>query len=272
VAKGKPASGRTGSTRIPDVRSVALPAEHGSWGLTLEPILLGLLVAPSWAGAGLALNAFCAFLLRRPLRVARSSRKHGQSERLKLALRFAALYAVVGAAGLGASISLTGWGPLLPLLFALPFGLVFTFFDAQNQSRSWQAELAGPVALSAVATGIALAGGEPPSAAYALWAVLVARAVPSILFVRARLRLDRGRPRPTALVVVAHVTALGAVTALVRLELLWAPVAAVFVLLLLRATLGLSRFRRPVSVKAIGYSEIGWGLLTVLSVAAGSWV
>jgi len=254
------------------VRSVALPAEHGSWGLTLEPIVLGLSVAPSWAGAGLALSAFCAFLLRRPLRVARTSRKHGQRERLGLALRFAALYAAAGAAGLGASIALTGWGPLLPLLLALPFGLVFTFFDAQNQSRSWQAELAGPIALSAVASGIALAGGESPSAAFALWAALVARAVPSILYVRARLRLDRDRPRATALVVVAHVAALVAVAALVRLELLWAPVAGVFLLLLLRATLGLSRFRRPVSVKAIGYSELGWGVLTVLAVAAGAWV
>ena len=249
---------------------MALPAEHGSWGLTLEPIVLGLLVAPSWGGAGLALSAFSAFLLRRPLRVARTSRKHGQLERLRLALRFAALYAAAGAAGLGGCIALVGWRPLLPLLLALPFGLVFTFFDAQNQSRSWQAELAGPVALSAVATGIALAGGEFPAAAFALWAVLVARAVPSILFVRARLRLDRDRPRPTALVVVAHVAALGAVAALVRFELLWAPAAGVFVLLLLRATLGLSRFRRSISVKAIGYSELGWGLLTVLAVAVGS--
>jgi hypothetical protein len=29
------------------LRSVALPSEHGGWGLTLEPAVLGLLVAPS---------------------------------------------------------------------------------------------------------------------------------------------------------------------------------------------------------------------------------
>ncbi|VAV92581.1 Putative membrane-spanning protein, partial [hydrothermal vent metagenome] len=36
---------RTGTSRV-NVRSIALPTEHGGWGFTLEPILLGLLVAP----------------------------------------------------------------------------------------------------------------------------------------------------------------------------------------------------------------------------------
>ena len=54
--------------RVADVRagwrSVAIPSEHGGWGLTLEPVLLGLVVA--WSGAGVALGvaAFTAFLVR----------------------------------------------------------------------------------------------------------------------------------------------------------------------------------------------------------------
>ncbi|MDX2007394.1 MAG: hypothetical protein SFU83_19325 [Meiothermus sp.] len=36
------------NTKVP-LRSVALPNEHGGWGFTLEPILLGLLVAPGEA-------------------------------------------------------------------------------------------------------------------------------------------------------------------------------------------------------------------------------
>ena|SRR5438045_2599608 len=38
---------RASSVRI---RLVALPVEHGGWGLTLEPIALGLLLAPSEIG------------------------------------------------------------------------------------------------------------------------------------------------------------------------------------------------------------------------------
>ncbi|MBZ0296495.1 MAG: YwiC-like family protein [Anaerolineae bacterium] len=36
--------------RRPNLRSVALPAEHGGWGFLIEPILLGLLVAFSVNG------------------------------------------------------------------------------------------------------------------------------------------------------------------------------------------------------------------------------
>jgi YwiC-like protein len=50
-------------------RAMAIPDEHGGWGLTAEPVLLGLLVAPSWAGAALAVAAFVAFLVRTPLKV-----------------------------------------------------------------------------------------------------------------------------------------------------------------------------------------------------------
>ena len=34
-------------------RTVVTPTEHGGWGLTLEPALLGLLIAPSAAGAAI---------------------------------------------------------------------------------------------------------------------------------------------------------------------------------------------------------------------------
>jgi hypothetical protein len=53
----------------PAWRAIALPDEHGGWGLTAEPVLLGLLVAPSWAGAALAVAAFLAFLVRTPLKL-----------------------------------------------------------------------------------------------------------------------------------------------------------------------------------------------------------
>ena len=43
------------------LRAVAVPSEHGGWGLTAEPVLLGLIVAPSAAGA--CLGAAACFLL-----------------------------------------------------------------------------------------------------------------------------------------------------------------------------------------------------------------
>ncbi|MBK8334978.1 MAG: YwiC-like family protein [Acidimicrobiaceae bacterium] len=61
-AGAPPAPGRRST-----LRSVALPTEHGGWGLTLEPVLLGLLLR--WSGAGLCLGvaAFVAFMAAHPV-------------------------------------------------------------------------------------------------------------------------------------------------------------------------------------------------------------
>jgi hypothetical protein len=37
----------TGSARRATLRSVVMPVEHGGWGLTLEPALLGVLPRPA---------------------------------------------------------------------------------------------------------------------------------------------------------------------------------------------------------------------------------
>ena len=50
-------------------KAVALPAEHGGWGFLTEPVVLGLVLAPSAAGLCLALAALAAFLTRHPLRL-----------------------------------------------------------------------------------------------------------------------------------------------------------------------------------------------------------
>lgn len=250
-------------------RSVALPAEHGSWGLTLEPIFLGLLVAPSWGGVGLGVAAFSAFLLRWPLKVARTSRRQKRSERAALATGIALTYGVIALLGLLAGIWFAGMRPLLPLAAALPFGAVFLLYDAQNRSRSWQAELAGPIAFSATAASIALADNWAMAPALALWAVLVARAVPSVLYVRSRIRLDRGKSASVPITLMLHAVALAGVIGLIGTGLLPRIASLAFVLLLVRAAWGLSDYRRPVSIKTIGFSEMGWGLLTVLTVAAG---
>lgn len=256
----------------PRIRTVALPAEHGSWGLTLEPILLGLLVAPSWAGAALGLGAFATFLLRVPLKAAQTSLRQKRRQRMALALRFAVLYALIAAIGFGTAIALAGLRPLWPLALALPFGIVFFIQDTQNQSRSWQAELAGPIAFAAISTCIALAGGWSVQPALALWAVLIARTLTSVLYIRTRLRLDRGRPYRSLPVIAAHLLALLVVGGLAGFSLLPLTSVAVFGLLLFRTLWGLSPYRRIVSVQVLGIAEIAWGVATILGVAVGVWL
>ncbi len=259
-------------SRHPRLRTVALPAEHGSWGLVLEPLALGLLVAPSWAGAALALGAFAAFLARHPLKLAWAGRQQRPfAPRAAMALRVAAGYIAVACVGGLLALALASWLVVLPLLLALPFLLVVAVYDTRGQGRAGTAQLAAPVAISAVAACIALAGSVAFMPALAVWGVLVARGVPSVLYVRARLRLERDRGQHTAhaVVLLAHLTALALALLLAGQGMLpWtAPLA--LLLLLARAAVGLSRYRRLRSTQAIGFSELGFGVLTVLLVALG---
>jgi hypothetical protein len=257
-------------TSAVNLRTIALPVEHGGWGFLLEPLLLGLLLAPTAATTALALAVVAAFLLRQPVKVILLERRRNYySPRSTVAWRFTFLYASIALSGGAAALWLAGPSWLLAPLIALPFGAIFLYYDLSQPGRSWQAELSAPVALASAATSIVLADGWPLLPALALWIALVARAVPSILFIRARLRLDRGKDVDVMLPVLAHVAGLLVVWILIWQDLLPLLAGIPFVLLLLRAIQGLSPLRFRMSVKALGFLELGLGILLVLFVSTG---
>lgn len=252
-------------------RAVVLPSEHGSWGLVGEPVALGLLVAPAWASFLVGLGAFAGFLAYRPAKLAWGDLRRGRRyPRTALALRAAAGFGLVALLALAAAFHLAGADWLLPFALGAPFGAMFVAYDLRP-GRSWQAEVAAPVAFAATAAAMGLAGGLAPAPALSLWAVMAARSVPSVLYVRERLRLERDEPIRASPAVGAHAVALAAVAALVTAG--WLPwlAALAVALLLARAAWGLSRFRGPATPRAVGFGEIGWGVVTVALVAAGWW-
>lgn len=252
------------------LRTVALPIEHGGWGFLIEPVLLGLFLAPSLAGVSLAVGALGAFLARHPLKLVLADRRRGAryprtavAEGFVLAYGFAAL----GSLALAAS---TAHGPFwLPIAAAAPLGIVQLLYDAQSRGRDLAPELLGAVALGSIASAIALAGGWATGPALALWAIVAARAAASVLYIRARLRLDRGQRPDLWATWASHVAGLVLVCGLATAG--WAPWLAVlaFAALLTRAAHGLSRLRRPVRPQVVGFREMGYGFLTVALVALG---
>lgn len=253
------------------LRTVALPVEHGGWGLLFEPIALGLLLAPSWAGLFLSLAATGAFLSRHPLRLVIADQKRGRRfPRTAMAERFVMLYGAV--AGLSLILALetaVSFDFLLPVLIALPFALVQIGYDAAARGRSLIPELAGSVAMAATAAAVALAAGWPRPAALALWVVLGARVIPAIMYVRARLAVLHGQRPARLMTVLLHLIALAAVSVLVWQGSL--PRLAAFALLILfaRAGYGMAGLDSAASAKAIGFREIGFGVMTVAAVAVG---
>jgi len=236
----------------------------------MEPLVLGLLVAPSLAGFCLVIAAIGAFLVHQPLKILFGDRRRGRRfARTALAERFALLYAAIAALGLLGTLALSGLIPLIPVLLAVPLTMVLFVYDLQNDSRHWLPELAGPLALGSTSTAIALAGGWPVGPAIVLWIILAARAVPSVLYVRSRLRLEKGQPTRPGWAITAQAIGLLLVAGLALAGHAPWLAAIAMLILLVRSGLGLSSYRRSGPAKVIGFHEIAYGLLTVILTAVG---
>ena len=250
--------------------AIALPAEHGGWGLLGEPIVLALVLAPSAAGASLAAASVAAFLLHNPAKVLLADlRRRARYPRTAVAARVALGYAVVAAGGLAVAAALAAAPFWAPLVLAAPLAAIQLVYAARNRGRDVVAEIAGGVALAASAPAILLAGGWPAETATIVWGLLAARAAGSIIYIRARLRRDRGQAASRGGALLVHASALGAAVVFARTGLLPWTAAAAFLLLLGRAGWGLSRWHRAVRPRTVGFQELAFGVASTALIAIG---
>jgi hypothetical protein len=258
----------TGASARTTWRAVAIPSEHGGWGLTLEPALLGLLVVPSIAGGAIGLAAFLAFLVRTPLKTVLVDRvRHRELDRDRVARRIAAAELGLLLVLVGVAFALAGVEWCVPFLVALPLFLVELWFDARSRGRQLVPELCGAVGISAAVAAIALAGGEGYELAVALWLVLTARAVASVPFARVQVLRLRSVPpstRPSDLAQLVGVIVAAIAAAVDDAVLL----GAVAVVLLVAVQFAWSRApARP--AKVVGFGQLGFGLAVVAATAIG---
>ena len=250
------------------LRSIGLPTEHGGWGFTLEPILLGLLVAPTWAGLGLAVATLAVFLARRPVKlVATDLVRKRRVPRTRVAGWFAVGYGALALGGLTVAIAFAEGPFWWPLLAALPLAAVSLKADAQSRSRGLLPELAGGIAMGSAAAAIALAADWDWAAAFGLWLVLAARSYAAIILARAQVRRAKDQPYDRSGVYAAQVVSVlvvGLAAALAIVPLLSA--LAIF-LLGVGAFYGLAR--PPVPAKTVGWTQMVLGLMVVVLTAVG---
>ncbi len=251
-------------------KQAALPAEHGGWGLTLEPILLGLLIAPSWAGLALGLAAFGAFLVRTPLKLALVDRRREQwRDRSRVGARLAAveLAVIIGCAVWAFVAGGSSW--LVPVAVAAPLVAVELWFDVRSRGRRLLPELCGSAGIACVAAAIVLAGGRSAALAVAAWLVLTGRSVGAIPFVRVqivRLRRGAGAVRGSDIAQVCAL-ALGAAAVVLDRRL----VGGLGGLVVL-AALQVAWVRRPpTAAKVLGLRQMALGISLVLVTAVGVW-
>src|SRR5947209_6845016 len=118
------------------VSSIALPNEHGSWGILFEPLVLGIAVAPSAASPFVALLYIGAFLSRQPLKWYFADLKAKRERPQTAAARmFAFAYLSIAAIGFFGTLAFVGVLPLLPLILTAPLGAITLWFDVSGKSR-----------------------------------------------------------------------------------------------------------------------------------------
>jgi hypothetical protein len=250
------------------LRSVAVPTEHGGWGLTLEPALLGLLVAPSVAGVFLALAALLAFMARTPLKVVLVDRRRGR--RLERTTTAGVVFAIeigVVVALVVAAVLLADGTFWVPALVAAPLVVLELWFDMRSRSRRTIPELAGSVGICSVAAMIVLADGKSARLAVAVWIVLAARAITAIPFVRAQIGRLHHRPTAPAQLLAVDAAALAAAAVAVSLEpsVVAGAVAVLAIVVIQRITA-----RGPVPRPAVlGMRQLALGLTVVAATAVG---
>jgi hypothetical protein len=246
-------------------RDLVLPKEHGSWSLAFEPVVLALLAAPSGAGGFFAAAVAVAFFLRRPFKIAlRDQRAERRMAARTVVIAGAASTAI--AFWLTTSIAGIAWAAwLVPSAIA---GAVFLALDLRDDGREGAAEVAGAAAFAFLPASFAVLAGDSAFAALALAIVMLGRAVPTVLCVRAVLRGQKsGVHRPGAALGTATVAVVAAIV-LATLGLAPWGVACVLGLLALRA-FALLVFPRPaLRARTLGMIEAANGIAFVITVAA----
>jgi len=246
----------------PSLRSVALPPEHGGWGLLFEPIVIGLVAAPSLSGVLLGIAALGVFLARQPLKIVLTDRRAGRRvPRTRLASRFALGYLAVACAAGGTALVRADLSLLALLAAAAPLALVQIAFDARNRSRGLVPEVSGAAALAASAAAIPLADGWGLPQALALWAVAGARTIPAMVTVRTRVLRLHGEPASGTPPLIAHAAAMSIVFALQRGSLLPRGLLTVLSILAARAAVTLRPTAPRVRAQRIGIAELIIGLV-----------
>lgn len=249
-------------------RTVAVPSEHGGWGLTLEPVVLGLLIAPSLVGTMLGVGAFVAFFVRTPLKlVVIDVRRKRWLDRSRLAMKFAIGELVVLAVVASAALWAAGWSWLVPVAIAAPLVGVEFWFDVRSRGRRLVPELCGSVGISSVVAVIVLAGGHSASLAVGAWLILSARAVGTIPFVRVQIGRLRGVSANTKSSDAAQAAAIaiGVVAVVMEHQMMTGLIG-----LLTVAILQLVWVRKqPLAAKVLGLRQMAIGIALVAVTAVG---
>jgi hypothetical protein len=235
-----------------------------------EPLALGLILAPSVSAPFISLMVIGAFMARQPLKFLLADWKQGRRlPRTEIAQKFALIFGGIAAVGFLGSLLTSPTASFIPFVIAAPLAVYLMAQDVARQSRELVPEVLAAIALAASTAALIVAAGGSWPFAIAMWGVMLARLIPSIVYVRDRLRMEKGKDFSRVVPIGLHVAALIGVAALAYFRL--SPLLPVLMMafLLGRAVQGMSPLRQKATAKQIGVQEVIYGCVTVLTVVIG---
>ena len=161
------------------------PPEIGGWFMIGFPLVAGLAMRPSAAGAALAVGGLVAFLMRVPLKQLRAGVRVPLSRTILMVGLLAIGGCVLCAGALGSS------GAFLPLAAALPAAAFALQADLKKQARNLWVELAALAFFCAFAAAVPMAGGAPVREGLRLWSQAFLSLAPGFAAVRYQLYVRR---------------------------------------------------------------------------------
>ena len=254
---------------------MAVPREHGAWGMLLVPLATGAVAAlrsgvNTGALALFILAAMSLFWLRTPLESwlgTSAIKAHTEDER-------AFVLKLIAGIGILSVVSIVAllWSGLFRGLLTIGgvAGLAFAIQAAVKRlgrKGRMPAQIIGAVGLTSTAAGAYyVATGKLDHTALALWLANWLFAGDQIHFVQVRIRASRAanldeKMKQGLPFFCGQVGLIGAILAASRFGLFPAAMAFAFLPVLVRGTLWFVRDHRPLDVHKLGFSELTHSLI-----------
>ena len=250
-----------------NIRQIALPTEHGSWGFVLEPLLLALLVAYSLPGLMLSLCAFFMFLSYQPLRIL--FKKKNNNELNKYALIVFSVYVFLAAVFFFITFSQSELIALTPFVLSVIIMLIYLIMLYRQKNRELISELSASFSISILTLSILLFKGWQIKYVIAFLIVLLARSIPTTFYVHTKLQMFKKKEFRNTLPMISTYIFTGILFWTSMLGLTPFLTVAASLMLLVRSHIGIFYIKENFKVVNFGIMEFVYGGLFIIITAVG---
>ncbi|NOX16873.1 MAG: YwiC-like family protein [Chlorobi bacterium] len=250
---------------IRKISGAAFPKEHGSYGLTYEPLLTAIIIAYSFAGLTTALAVFLIFLSHQPVRILLN--KKIIAEKKRIALFPLAVYAFAISFLLYSAFASGSIDSFIPFFSGIFLMLIFLAIELLGFGRILAAEFVAPTAIGLIAATVTLLGGFSVEATFGFLILIYSRSFTTIFYVNEKLLLQKGNKITKVKTRISEafffiLLIYLSVNSVIPVLSLAAPA-----LIFLRAEYGLAKRRKSDAVRKVGIYEFFYGVIFVVIVS-----